>query len=73
MDLEIKPGEAINAAEHVWGYFKVDADESEKRRFMKSLEKYKSGKASLGSVKNQLYFLAKKYDSAYLLESYYFI
>lgn len=73
MDFEIKPGEAINAAEHVWGYFKDTAEESEKRRFMKSLEKYKSGKASLGTVKNHLYFLAKKYDSAYLLESYYFI
>ncbi|HRX41476.1 MAG TPA: UV DNA damage repair endonuclease UvsE [Clostridia bacterium] len=73
MDLEIKLGEAINAAEHVWGYFKDAAEESEKRKFMKSLEKYKSGKASLASVKNQLYLLAKKYDSAYLLESYYFI
>ena len=68
-----KPGQAVNAAEHVWGYFKEVASESEKNRFFKLLGDYRSGKIKLSTVKRNLLHLTEKYDSGYLRESYYFI
>jgi UV DNA damage endonuclease len=58
-------GAEINAAQHVWGYFKDVATESEKRAFQKNL-------ADIPAAKRQLYRLAQKYGSDYLLRSYYF-
>jgi UV DNA damage endonuclease len=71
--IETQKGEAVNAAEHVWGYFKNIATESEKKKFFRVLENYITDKKTLLSVKKMLYNLAYKYDSGYLLESYYFI
>ncbi|MBN2883358.1 MAG: UV DNA damage repair endonuclease UvsE [Clostridia bacterium] len=71
--IETQKGEAVNAAEHVWGYFKNIATESEKKKFFRVLENYTKDRGSLSSVKKTLYNLAYKYDSNYLLESYYFI
>lgn len=66
-------GSSINAAEHVWGYFKDLATEKEKNSFLKSIENYKNEKASINVVKNILWRLSVKYNQQYLLNSYYFI
>lgn len=63
---------AINAAQHVWGYFKDVATSSEKKSFLRSIEQYREGRGSLRSVKNSLRKMAVKYERTYLLNSYYF-
>lgn len=69
---EIQVGSAINAAQHVWGYFKNEATPSEKRRWSTALQNYSEGHGSLKTVKNVLQKLAEKYDETYLRNSYYF-
>ena len=69
---EVTAGQAENAALHVWGYFKNRAEESERRAFLKSLERYRSGRGSLKAVKNLLLRLTEKYTDHYLSDSYYF-
>ncbi len=65
-------GNAVIAAQHVWGYFKDKSSESEKKRFMTSLMKFESGEAKIQSVKNILLMLTRKYQEDYLLNGYYF-
>ncbi len=66
-------GNSINAALHIWGYFKEAASDREKDSFFKNIEKYKEGKISLRTIKSILWKMAVKYDRSYLLSSYYFI
>lgn len=66
------PGNAVNAAGHVWGYFKDRATGAEKKRFQKLLSQFAAKDGSLASVKGNLRRLAEKYGETYLLESYYF-
>lgn len=63
----------VNAAQHVWGYFKKCATENEKSDFLMMMEDYKKGKARMEAVKKNLWELSVKYEMKYLLESYYFI
>lgn len=63
---------AVNVAQHVWGYFKNKSSKTEKRRFMNSLKKFESGEVEIQSVKNVLLMLARKYQEDYLLNCYYF-
>jgi UV DNA damage endonuclease len=65
-------GQVVNAAQHVWGYLKYEASDSETRRFMKATESFEHGAGKLETVKNILYRLALKYQKDYLLSSYYF-
>lgn len=65
-------GSAINAAHHVWGYFKSKAGETEKDKFLKLIELYERGEKTKDSLKNYLFKLALKYNEPYLLKSYYF-
>lgn len=65
-------GNAANAAQHVWGYFKNKASESEKKRFESVLRKFELGKIEVQLVKNMLFTMARKYKEDYLLNSYYF-
>lgn len=69
---EVSVGSAVNAAQHVWGYFKNEATPSEKRRWAVVLNNYAEGTGSLKSVKNTLQKLADKYNESYLTYSYYF-
>ncbi|SCP95633.1 UV DNA damage repair endonuclease UvsE [Anaerobium acetethylicum] len=66
-------GNFINAAQHVWGYFKDVASEREKSRFTEELAKYEAGEISGRRIKAGLWKLAVKYQRSYLLESYYFL
>ena len=62
----------INSLQHIWGYFKNDATEEEKTKFLSLLESYKNDKKTINSLKNYLYKLSYKYSVEYLLDSLYF-
>jgi len=66
-------GNSINAAQHIWGYFKELATEKEKVIFLKSIEKFNHEQTSISTIKNNLLKLTIKYNIDYLLNSYYFI
>jgi len=66
---EVSRGGAINAADHIWGYFKNYADEKEKKRYATLLKNYKPGTLA---HKKFLWQMTIKYHEPYLLESYYF-
>ena len=65
-------GNTINAALHIWRYFKHIATEKEKNKFMKYLTGYKENNNSKKRFKNILWELSRKYGVDYLLKSYYF-
>lgn len=66
-------GGSINAALHVWGYFKDIATIKEKDNFFNKFDAYKQEKISIKIIKSFLWKLAIKYEQIYLLESYYFL
>ena len=70
---EINTENSVNAAQHVWGYFKNIATESEKKVCLKSIELLKKGEISTNSIKNILWKMTVKYEEKYLLDSYYFV
>jgi len=71
-DLPISSGNGVNAAQHVWGYFKDKASEGEKRHFQALLQKFSAGETRILPVKNYVLRLAEKYQEDYLLNGYYF-
>lgn len=73
MEREASTGNFVNAAQHVWGYFKNTASEKEKKKFMEELAAYESGSIAGARVKAGLRKLAVKYQESYLLDSYYFL
>lgn len=66
-------GNSINAAQHIWGYFKNLATDKEKEGFLKNIDGYKEGKISIITIKNNLWKMSFKYHQLYLLDSYYFV
>lgn len=64
----VSPGSAANAAEHVWGYFKKNADAGDKKRFDALLAKIAQPTGAT-AMKRHLYKLAEKYNEPYLLDS----
>lgn len=73
MELEKERGHVVNAAQHVWGYFNETATQKEKNEIKKLLQSYVEGEDCEARIKSFLFRLAKKYKSAYLLQSYYFL
>lgn len=69
---ELRAGYAENAAAHVWGYFKKQATDAERRQYEKNLSNYRNNTGTLATLKRQLFKLAEKYDVDYLLQSLYF-
>jgi len=65
-------GNARNAAEHVWGYFKSQAEPLEKARFERLLTGFGTGKNAALSMKTFLLKLQEKYEDDYLKKSLYF-
>lgn len=65
-------GNQVNAAQHIWGYFKNIATTKQKDQFAKLLQDYQDNKIDLARVKNNLYKLTVEYQIQYLLDSYYF-
>ena len=72
LTIEPSQGMQINAASHVWGYFKDEATENEKKKYASYIGSFKKGTYSIKAVKNLLLKMAVKYENAYLLNSYYF-
>lgn len=68
---DVKAGTALNAAQHVWGYFKSDADDKTKKKISRAFKNTAAG-ASLRPLKRILWKLACEQDEKYLLESLYF-
>ena len=66
------PGNARNAAEHVWGYFKNQAEAAEKARFERLSAGFGNGKNAALSMKIFLLKLQEKYRDEYLKQSLYF-
>lgn len=73
MKEKVEIGNSINAAQHIWGYFKDIATKKEKIMFLKTIEEYKAGKIFIKTMKNGLWKMAVKYDQLYLINSYYFL
>jgi len=69
----ISLGHAMNAIEHVAGYFKNTATETEKMTLKRKLEKCRNGALSIDSAKRYLFELAQTHPSDYLVHSYYFV
>lgn len=65
-------GSFANAAQHVWGYVSDLSTDKERASFLDAMERFQRGEATAESVKRKLLGLARKYDQAYLLASYYF-
>lgn len=72
IERETTLGNSVNAALHIWGYFKDLATEKEKAEFLKSIESYKAGDKSIAMIKRLLWNMADRYKRGYLLSSYYF-
>ena len=68
----VTPGNAENAARHVWGYFKTISTDKERDVFSRKLARYRDGKLSLQAVHKALKLLALQYEASYLLQSLYF-
>ena len=68
----VKPGSAVNAAQHVWGYFKDSADLNTRLSFEKSINKASMGE-STSYMKRLLWRLAVAQQQQYLLDSLYFM
>lgn len=66
------PGDAVNAAEHVWGYFKKQATAKEKDTFRQMLEAGVPDEPSEMKIRSYLKKILKKYPNTYLESSYYF-
>ena len=65
-------GRALNALEHVWGYFSDCATLAETRRYQTIRDGYLRGEHALEKVKRLLYRLSETHRQDYLLGSYYF-
>lgn len=70
---ETTVGNSVNVAQHIWGYFRTVALPSEKKYFLKLLERYEKGEVSIKKIKKNLWKMAVKYEQTYLLDSYYYI
>ena len=68
-NLEESKKDFNNAILHVWGYFKKDASEVEKKGLFTILEKYMVGKMNQNSIIEYIKALLKKYPNKYLQES----
>ena len=69
---DVGVGHAVNAAQHVWGYFRKLADAAEKRRAERLLAGLGDAVVSADAVKRFLLRLAHKYERGYLTQSLYF-
>lgn len=68
----VSVGHAVNAFDHVWGYFKNSATQNEKNQFEKKKNDFLNQKIPLNTIKKFLLKLSEKYEEEYLVDSYYF-
>lgn len=65
-------GNTVNAAQHVWGYFKDQVNEQEHKIFKSNVAKVMAGKSSI-SLKKQLWGLTLLFKQQYLAKSFYWL
>ena len=63
------PGSVRNAVQHMWGYFKKQANEEEKQEYGRLLDGFPSAEAGEEDLLRFIRKLAEKYDITYLLNS----
>lgn len=68
----VKPGNAVNAARHVWSYFKASSDKRTRLRYEKIIDKV-SMVESTTPIKRLLWKLAEDQQQQYLMDSLYFM
>lgn len=68
-DLSEDRREAVNAFNHVWGYFKQEATEEEKEDFFALLDEYLGGEIGKESLIDYLKNLLKKHPNEYIENS----
>lgn len=66
-----EPGNFMNAAQHVWGYVKDEADTRERNRWNRLTQDLEKGKGDLEAIRHLLLRMAEKQGRAYLLKSYF--
>ncbi|MBU5668700.1 UV DNA damage repair endonuclease UvsE [Peptoniphilus sp. MSJ-1] len=71
LKIKLSAGHIVNAAEHIWGYFKDGEDEKSRLKYKRELKKVSEGKSS-NKLKRMLFELSIIYNNKYLLESLYF-
>lgn len=62
-------GQACNAFQHIWGYFKKKATENERKDYMLLLDRYRFGQASKEDVIAKTIELLERYPNTYLQHS----
>ncbi len=65
-------GAQVNAAQHIWGYFKKDSSVSQKKRYDKLMNSYIKGASTIQPLKNYLLKGANDRELDYLIQSLYF-
>ena len=63
----LKPGKNANTLQHLFGYFKNDLSESEKRFFTRQMDLYLKGLVSLQSILLILKAWVIRFDEPYLM------
>lgn len=72
MTTQVRPGNAVNAAQHIWGYFKDSYNDETRIKFDKTLQKASTGESTI-PMKRLLWKMAEEQQQKYLLESLYFM
>lgn len=62
-------GQVCNAFQHIWGYFKKKATETERKEYMLLLDRYRFGQASKEDLIAKTRELLERYPNAYLQNS----
>ena len=62
-------GQVCNAFQHIWGYFKKQATDAERKNYMLLLDRYRFGQASKEDLIAKTTELLERYPNAYLQNS----
>ena len=62
-------GQVCNAFQHIWGYFKKKATETERKDYMLLLDRYRFGQASQADLITKTRDLLDRYPNTYLQHS----
>ena len=62
-------GQVCNAFQHIWGYFKKQATDAERKDYMLLLDRYRFGQASKEDLIAKTRDLLERYPNAYLQDS----
>lgn len=65
-------GSEVNAAQHIWGYFRQQATYKEEANYQKILAQYQAGEVTVRQLRQFFKRLLKKYPNDYLQASLYF-